>query len=90
MTKLREVLEKLLREHIPKIGRTPKVILGDKIDQAHSQIKQIMLDAVGEDREGNVWVQDGYDEHIGYYKCNEIDGSYNQRGAEIRERIEKL
>jgi hypothetical protein len=77
MTKLREVLEKLLREHIPKIGRTPKVILGDKIDQAHSQIKQIMLDAVGEDNGGEMITPDG-------------KYGYNQRGAEIRERIDSL
>jgi endonuclease/exonuclease/phosphatase family metal-dependent hydrolase len=52
-----------------------------------SQIKQIMREAVGEDKE-KPKIEYG-DFNMGVRERGEIEG-YNQRGAEMRGRIEKL
>jgi hypothetical protein len=66
-----------------------------ELENKLSQIKQIMLEAVGEDKVHSQLckksVGDNYGKKGAFEKnCGCIAYGYNQRGAEIRGRIEKL
>ena len=76
MKKLRDVLEKIPRQDI-----TNHFIMPERLDQAEAEIKKIVLDMVGEDKEDV-----DFESNI----TRDQKRGYNQAKAEIRTKLKEV
>ena len=80
MKEIKRVLEEILNEGIQG-GFIPNEYGNEKINLAEAEIKKIFNEWVGEDRTYDI-------DPTSCEPVNEMDRGYNQRGAEIRKKLE--